>query len=131
MIPVKNTMAKTHSPERRQFVRAKRVMSIEYRLVKSAAKQLGRDKDWKLSVTYDMSAGGVSFYSEGEFKKDDILEVRIVLSGLLDIYKGYARIVRVDKKKNGVFSLIAIQFQEKHSTTRSKSSKTVKKRILV
>ena len=60
-------MVKQAIDERRIWVRAKRVLSIEYRLVKTRRKNAGQI--WYLSTTNDMSYGGLSFYSEKELKK--------------------------------------------------------------
>ncbi|MCK5215960.1 MAG: hypothetical protein KAR05_11490, partial [Candidatus Omnitrophica bacterium] len=54
---------------------------------------------------------------------------------ILDIFKGKGKIVRVEKKKNGAFYLIAIRFIEnailtkkRTRTTKTSSSSRIKKR---
>lgn len=90
--------------ERRQSIRAKRVLSIEYRL---AGK---KNERWNLSTTEDMSLGGLSFYSEEQYRSGAKLEIHVVMSGVLDIYKGNATVVRSEKRSNGVVFLVAVKF---------------------
>ena len=100
-------MIKVNLSERRNFVRAKRVLSIEYHVVHSSRKPV--DKTWHLSTTEDMSLGGVSFYSDQEIRHKDVLEIRVVMSGVLDIFKGLAKVVRVERKRSGQYSFVAVQ----------------------
>ena len=120
-------MAKpTVKDDRRAHIRAKRVLSIEYRLFKKTHKRM--DNAWKLSITHDMSAGGLSFYTDSQFASGDLIELRVVLSGLLDIFNGYGRVIRTQKKKTGAFSFVALRFEEKPAkTVRSRTSSTRKK----
>ena len=97
--------------ERRNFPRAKRVLSIEYRLINP--KRRGIDNTWHLSTTEDMSLGGIGFYSEYEFRAADVLEVRVVMSGVLDIFKGFVKVIRVDRKKTGSYFFVAAKFLQK------------------
>jgi len=106
--------------ERRSFVRAKRVLSIEYHLIKSARRKV--DPAWHLSTTQDMSLGGLTFFTDVEFRPGDILEVKVVMSGVLDIFKGPCRVVRVDKKRTGAYFLTAVQFL--NTRLKSRSAKT-------
>jgi len=109
-------MVQEKTEERRSAIRAKRVMSVEYRLVKSSTKK--KDKKIYLSTTQDMSVGGVSFYTENEYRTGDVLEIRIVMSGVLDIYTGQGKVVRVEKKKTGSYYLVGIKFLNGHSSSR-------------
>lgn len=101
-------MVKADILERRSFARAKRVLSIEFRLVKSKRRNV--DSMWHLSTTEDMSFGGLAFYTENEYRMGDTLEVRVVMSGVLDIYSGYGKIVRMERKKTGSYFLVAVKF---------------------
>ncbi|MCA9409344.1 MAG: PilZ domain-containing protein [Candidatus Omnitrophica bacterium] len=118
-------MIKMDEKDRRNWVRAKRVLSIQYRVVKSVKKII--DPAWHLSMTEDMSAGGIAFYSESPYRKGDILEIHVVMSGVLDIFNGCARVVRVTKQKNRKVSLVAVKFQNKNSSVRSAKSYTTRK----
>jgi c-di-GMP-binding flagellar brake protein YcgR len=118
--------------ERRGFVRAKRVLSIQYRLAKS--KRKNTDSKWHLSMTQDMSLGGLAFYTDMDLRADDVIELHVVMSGVLDIFNGYAKVLRVEKKKTGAYALIAVKFVDKISkpkTTRKavSSNPTKTKRI--
>lgn len=106
--------------ERRSFIRAKRVLSIEYHLIKSARRKI--ETTWHLSTTQDMSLGGLTFFTDVEFRPGDTLEVKVVMSGVLDIFKGPCRVVRVEKKKTGAYFLTAVQFI--NNRLKSRSAKT-------
>ncbi len=97
--------------ERRQSSRAKRILSIQYRLAKGQSSK-DRDVRWHLSTTHDMSAMGLSFLSDVPYQIDDVLELQVVMSGILDIFKGHARVMRIEKKETGVYFLIGLEFVE-------------------
>ena len=101
-------MVKQTVEERRSTLRAKRVLSIELRIFKSTRKHI--DRSWYLTTTQDMSLGGIAFYSEREYCAGDIVELRVIMSGVLDIFKGLAKVVRIDKKEMGAFYLVAVKF---------------------
>ena len=113
--------------ERRQAVRAKRILSIQYRLAKSKSKD--SDKSWHLSTTYDMSVLGLSFLSEVPYSVDDILELHVVMSGVLDIFKGSGKVVRVDRKESAAFYLIAVKFIENTGIIRRKQKSPEMNRV--
>ncbi len=115
-------MTKNSLAERRESIRAKRVLSIQFRLVKSNRK--GPSKDWHLSTTYDMSVGGIAFYTDQEFKMGDILEVQVVMSGILDIYKGFGKVVRLERNKNAAHMLVAIQLLPKKQKGKTRQAKS-------
>ena len=113
-------MVKIDWSERRSFVRAKRILSIEYQLVKSSRRKI--DPAWHLSTTQDMSLGGLTFFTDVEFRPGDVLEVKVVMSGVLDIFKGPCQVVRVDKKRTGAYFLTAVQFVNNRMKSRSAKS---------
>ena len=119
-------MVKQTVDERRHSVRAKRVLSIEYRLNKNSRKHA--DTEWHLSTTQDMSLGGLAFYTDIEYKEGDILELHVVMSGILDIFNGYGKIVRIDKKQSGTYFLVAVKFiNNKLNRRRAKSYRSAKR----
>lgn len=122
-------MVKQTIDERRQYIRAKHVLSMEYRIVKSRRKTF--DDEWHLTTTENMSVGGLAFYSDVDARLEDTLEIKVTMSGILDIYTGYGRVVRYFKKKNAAFAAIGIKFTEKKKTSRrsAKSYDLAKKRI--
>ena len=93
--------------ERRVWIRAKRVLSVQVRLVKSKRKNF--DRSWHATTTYDMSLGGIAFYSDREYREGETLEVHVLMSGLLDIFKGLVKVVRVERKKTGSHYLVAVK----------------------
>ena len=101
-------MVKQSRDERRSYSRAKRVLSIQYRLVKN--RYNSREAKWHLSTTHNMSLGGVAFFTDQEYKVNDILEIHVVMSGVLDIFKGLAKVVRIEGKVTGAFFLTAVKF---------------------
>lgn len=109
-------MAKPIFKERRSHLRAKRVLSIQYRLVKTNKKDF--NKAWSLSTTQDMSLGGLTFYTENQYRPADILEIQVVMSGILEIFKGYGKVLRVERKKTGSYFLTAVTFVEKSGKSR-------------
>ena len=120
-------MVKQSIEERRQAIRAKRILSIQFRLAKSKIKD--SDKSWHLSTTYDMSVLGLSFLSEVPYYVNDVLELHVVMSGVLDIFKGYGKVVRVDRKESADFYLIAVKFIENTALTRRKAKSPEMNRV--
>lgn len=112
-------MVRQMTQERRFWVRAKRVLSIQYRLVKTRRKNV--DIAWHLSTTQDMSYGGLSFYTEQEYKKGEVLELHVVMSGILDIFNGFGKVVRAQRKATGRYFLTAVQFVERTRRREAKS----------
>ncbi|MBF0384560.1 MAG: PilZ domain-containing protein [Candidatus Omnitrophica bacterium] len=108
--------------ERRSFIRAKRVLSIEYRLVKRGSKKM--NEKWHLSITQDMSLGGIAFFTSEKYKKNDVLEVNVVMSGILDVFKGFGKVVRAEEKDPDKAYLIALQFIPQ--TPKKRPAKTYK-----
>jgi len=96
--------------ERRQAIRSKRILSIQFRLIKGRNKKR-ENTDWHISTTIDMSSLGVSFAADTAYAIGDILEMQMVMSGVIDIYKGFGQVVRIEQKKEGIF-LIAVKFIE-------------------
>lgn len=116
--------------ERRQYVRAKRVLSVEFKLQKTRRKSA--DKSSYLSTTEDMSIGGISFYSDQSYLAGDILDVHVVMSGVLDIFQGPAKVVRCEQRKAGALYLVAVKFVKPPKSTRRRTPstrKTTSKRI--
>lgn len=101
-------MVKSLIKERRGYPRATRILSIEYRLYKSRRRHA--DPQWHLSTTEDISPESLSFYSDYEYRKGDILELRVVMSGVLDIFNGRGKIIRADQKRTGACFFVAVRF---------------------
>ena len=101
-------MVKQVIEERRHGIRAKRVLSIQYRLLKPKSNH--KDKEWYISTTQDMSISGLSFLSEHSFIPGDVIELKVVMSGILDIYNGLAKVVRTERKKTAAYYLVGVKF---------------------
>lgn len=118
-------MVRQSIEERREAIRAKRILSIQFRIVKSRVKDF--DNSWHLSTTHDMSFSGIAFLSDIPMQVDDVVELQVVMSGILDVCKGFGQVVRVEKKSTGVYCMVAVKFVEsplKKSKRASKSSST-------
>lgn len=113
--------------ERRSCSRATRILSIEYRLYKSGRRH--SDPNWHLSTTEDVSPEGLSFYSDYEYRPGDILDVRVVMSGLLEVFKGQCEVVRAEQKRLGACFFIALRFagQDAGTSPASRPKRITKK----
>ncbi|MCK5580011.1 MAG: PilZ domain-containing protein [Candidatus Omnitrophica bacterium] len=118
-------MAKKFDIDRRKGVRAKRILSVQYRLFKGK----GTSSRWYLSTTQDMSYSGIAFLSEVPFKIDDILELNVVMSGVLDVIEGYGQVVRVIKKEHDAQYVIAVKLLSKSALTRRLKDGSTKSRV--
>ena len=121
-------MVKQLNDERREYIRAKRILSVRHRLVKRKNKPMY--DFWYLSTTEDMSVNGLLFTSAMPYQRGDIIEFEIVMSGVLDIFRGYGKVVRVQKKESGAFYSVAVQYIDvKARRTRAVGLSTRKNRI--
>jgi hypothetical protein len=81
--------------ERRDGFRASRVVAVKHRIVDHDSRKTG--SQWSLSTTRNMSVSGLLFNSAVAYEPGDLIELEIVMSGVIDIYRGYARVVRVNE----------------------------------
>ena len=110
-------MNKIQVKDKRLHPRAERVLSLEFRLISDQESR--RDHSWRLSMTTDVSRGGVAFYTDANLKNQDVIEMKIIMSGMIEIYSGFAKVVRVDKRESAAYALIAAQFiLERHKKNR-------------
>lgn len=93
--------------ERRAAIRANRVIAIQHRLVKPKPRKI--PSSWSLSTTRNMSVSGLLFLSDIPYKTGDLVEVSVVISGILDIVKGLAKVVRVVEDGDTSYD-IAVKF---------------------
>jgi len=89
--------------ERRRGERVSRVVAIRHRLIKRSG--LKAPSAWSLSTTKNMSHSGLLFLSSIPYRKGDILELQVVMSGIIDIYRGQAQVVRVTEIGNTLFDV--------------------------
>ena len=104
-------MIKKIGAERRKFPRAKRVMFVQHRIYRRRGKKI-MDK-WHISTTENMSITGLLFASDVVYRHKDLIELKIVMSGALDIYSGYGEVVRIDRKKHGAIYYVAVKYKFK------------------
>ena len=93
----------SHGIERRGSLRARRIVTVRHRLFKRNSKKIS--SDWILSTTENMSATGLLFNSPLGYKLNDVIEVQVVMSGILDIFNGYGKVVRVENKRGGYYHI--------------------------
>ena len=94
--------------ERRKYIRAKRVLSIQHRLYKRRGKLI--KNSWHLSTTENMSVSGLLFSSVVPYQKGDMIELEVVMSGVLSVFKGQAKVLRVEQRRYGTYSAVAVKF---------------------
>ena len=124
-----NKSMKTSFEERRRGIRARRILSIRHRLYKRE-NHLAKTEPWFLSMTENMSYNGVLFTSSAAYLKGDIIELEVILSGVLDIFRGYGRVVRVDKKPSGVVYSVAVTLVDLKDKPKS-SPKLTRRKISI
>ncbi|HOW36486.1 MAG TPA: PilZ domain-containing protein [Candidatus Omnitrophota bacterium] len=105
--------AKRKKLERRRHVRVKRSLAIEHRLYRR--KGVLVDGNWQISTTKDMSIVGILFHSDIPYLIGDLIQLRVVMNGALDVFKGFGRAVRCEKKKAKQPFLIAVAFIDENS----------------
>ncbi len=94
--------------ERRDSVRAKRIITVRHRLIKHSNRKAGHAL-WQLATTENMSLSGLLFVSALPYHRDDIVELQVVMSGILDIFNGYGKVVRSSHHKGGNYQ-IAVRY---------------------
>src|SRR5476651_370882 len=93
----------TSFEERRDSVRAKRIITVRHRLIKHNSRKVS--SMWQLSTTENMSLSGLLFVSALTYQPGDIIELQVVMSGILDIFNGYGKVVRSSRNKGGYFQI--------------------------
>ena len=89
--------------ERRKGERVSRVVAIRHRLIKRFGRK--SSSQWSLSTTKNMSHSGLLFLSSVPYRKGDILELQVVMSGIIEVYRGQAQVVRVIEVGNTSFDV--------------------------
>lgn len=109
-------MVKKISPdERRDSIRAKRIITVRHRLAKHNARKV--NGAWQLSTTENMSLSGLLFASATVYHLGDIIELQVVMSGVLDIFNGFGKVMRIVRHKNGHF-LVGVKYVDLKPKTR-------------
>ncbi len=110
----------TSFEERRDSIRAKRIITVRHRLVKHKGRKVDSSM-WQLSTTHDMSLSGLLFVSAIAYGLEDIIEIQVVMSGVLDIFNGFGKVVRASRNKGGYYH-VAVQYVELKPKRRSAKS---------
>ena len=89
--------------ERRDSVRAKRIITVRHRLVKHNNRKV--HTMWQLATTENMSLSGLLFVSALAYHPADTIELQVVMSGVLDIFNGFGKVVRSSRNKGGYYQV--------------------------
>ena len=111
---------KINFEERRDSMRARRIITVRHRLIKHQSRKV--NSMWQLATTENMSLSGLLFVSALDYQPGDIIELHVVMSGVLDIFNGFGKVIRVFRNKGGYFQ-IAVKYVDLKSKRRS--AKTV------
>ena len=106
--------------ERRDSVRAKRIITVRHRLIKHNNRKT--DSIWQLATTENMSLSGLLFVSALAYHPGDIIELQVVMSGVLDIFNGYGKVIRATRNKGGYYH-VGVKYVD--LKPKSRSAKTL------
>ena len=112
-------MHKQNFNERRDGVRVKRIVTVRHRLHKRDNKT--REDIWQLATTQDMSYSGLLFMSVLPYKINDTVELQVVMSGVLYLFNGYGRVIRVSGNDKDSYQ-IAVKYVDLKSRHRDAKS---------
>ena len=104
--------------ERRDSIRADRIVTVKHRLVKHKGRKVS--SPWQMSLTENMSLSGLLFVSAIAYGKDDLIELEVVMAGILDLFKGFAQVVRSVRHKAGHYC-VAVKYVDLKSKTKTKT----------
>ena len=111
--------------DRRDSIRAPRIITVRHRLVKHKGRKV--NGPWQMSVTENMSLSGLLFISAVAYERNDLVEVEVVMSGILDIFKGYGEVMRSTQHKGGHY-YVAIKYVDLKPKIKVRSAKSLLKR---
>ena len=103
--------------ERRDSIRANRIITVRHRLVKHNNRK-APDPMWQLSTTENMSLSGLLFVSALAYHPGDIVELQVVMSGVLEIFNGFGKVVRASRNKGGYYQ-VGVKYVDLKSRRRS------------
>jgi hypothetical protein len=105
--------------ERRHGERVNRVVAIRHRLIKRSG--LKTASAWSLSTTKNMSHSGLLFLSSIPYRKGDVLQLHVVMSGIIEVYNGQAQVVRVTEVGSTSFDIAVKNLLPKAPPRKAKS----------
>lgn len=106
--------------ERRDSIRASRIITVRHRLARH--KKRKAQSIWQVATTENMSLSGLLFTSALPYECGDVVELQVVMSGILDIFNGYGKVLRVSRKRGGAFQ-VAVRYVD--LKTRRRPAKTI------
>ena len=89
--------------ERRDSVRAKRIITVRHRLIRHNGRKV--DSMWQLATTENMSLSGLLFVSALVYHPGDVIELQVVMSGVLDIFNGFGKVIRASRNRGGYYQV--------------------------
>ena len=92
--------------DRRSAQRAPRILNIRHRLHKRKGKTV--EAPWYVSMTENMSVNGILFHSAAPYAIGHVIELEVIFSGVLNVFRGYGKVVRAQKKEPGQVYFIAV-----------------------
>ncbi len=108
--------------DRRRAPRAPWILSIRHHLYKRKGKEGGFP--WHVSLTENMSVNGILFHSSAPYLVGDTIELEVFLSGALNVFQGFAKVVRVEKGgTKGGYSIAVMLMDLKRKAQRKKTGK--------
>lgn len=110
------------SVENRKSIRAERSFDIRHRLSKQAFKRT--IEPWLMSKTKDISSSGASFVSPVSYQRDDVLEIEITTAGVIEVYKGFAKVVRVQEQWGSFHIAVMFITQDETKKKKRRNAKT-------
>jgi len=112
--------------ERRVYHRLDSKVNIRYKVFKSVQDlSKGKITPEHLSVSKDISAGGVLFVSDESLSVGSILELKIELPDGKEPIESMARVVRVEEKEEGKHYDVAVCFLDITSAERVRLNKYI------
>ena len=113
------TTSEKNFEERRDSVRAPRIITVRHRLVKHKGRKV--ESQWQLATTENMSLSGLLFVSAFAYAVGDVVELQVVMSGILDIFNGYGQIMRVLHNRGGHYH-VGVKYVDLQQKNRSAKS---------
>jgi hypothetical protein len=108
--------------ERRDSVRAKRIITVRHRLFKHNGRKV--DSMWQVATTENMSLSGLLFVSALAYHPGDTIELQVVMSGILDIFNGFGKVIRATRNRGGYYQ-VGVKYVDLKTKNRSAKSITV------
>jgi hypothetical protein len=104
--------------DRRDSIRAARIVTVKHRRVQHKGQKV--EGTWQVSMTENMSVSGLLFVSAFVYEQDDLVELEVVMSGMVDLFKGYGQVIRSIHHKGGHYH-VAVKYVDLKAMPKSKT----------